>query len=439
MGRGRRRARARVAVAGALLLCTATALPGQAALAAGTPGPYDFAPDARPVRGSASAAEAAPLTPGASYRSSLERDGQIYFSLDLDATSDVYVSATVVPPPGSAVAASDGVKVSVQDAEGRSCSFDTTTFGAVRSARPIAAWGSREISANRPRCKEAGTYRVLVQRLGTALSASDTWDLELFAASEPALRRGAAPTAPGGWNSAPAAPVTGEAVPRAGGSGFTSAAPVAEGVWSSAITPGRTLFYKVPLAWGEQFSATAELAGSESGDGYVAGALSLALYNPARGFVDDAGANYDGGQRAAVLDPVPPVAYGNRYAAPDRISAVRFAGDYYVVVHLAAGVAGKYGEGPFTLTLRVRVDGTTAAGPGYAGEFEPRGVFDAGSGDAGAGAGGALAADGDRGGGGDGGDTALTVLAVSGLGTGTVVLGGLGVWFLAARRGAGAR
>lgn len=429
-----RSARARAAFVGAaLLLCTAAALPAQPALAAGTPSPYAFAPDVRPVTGSTSTTDAALLTPGATYKSSLPSSGQIHYSLDLDATSDVYVSVTAIPTPGSTVGASDGIKVSVENADGRSCSLESETFGVSRSARPIAEWGARVISADRPRCKSAGTYYVIVERIRAADSAPDAWDLELFATSEPSLKQAGATSAPEAWNSASPAPLTDEDMPREGGSGFASAASIGQGVWSSDIEPGRTLFYKVPLDWGRQLYATAELGGSSSSGGYAVGALNLALYNPARGFVDDVSANYNGKRTAAELDPLPPVAYENRYAIPKRFSSMRFAGSYYLVVHLAAGVAERYGNGTFELTLRVRVGGEEAAGPGYAGESEPAGVFQVAASERDAAAG-DRTADGTR----NGGDAAMTMLAVSGIGAGTVVLVVLGVWAVVARRRVGA-
>ncbi len=55
---------------------------------------------------------------------------------------------------------------------------------------------------------------------------------------------------------------------------------------------------------------------------------------------------------------------------------MRFAGSYYLVVHLAAQVADDFGDGPFGLTLRVRLGGAARTGPEYAGESEPKGVFE---------------------------------------------------------------
>lgn len=418
-----------MAVIGALLLCMTAVLPGGAALAAGTPSPYAFTPDAQFVPGATGSADAAPLTPGRTYRSSLPSDGAIYYSLELDAASDAYVSATAVPAAGSTIRSGDGISISVEDSDGHTCSSDRESFGIVRTARPLATWAGREISVKPTRCATKGTYYVVLERVSTVTSVPDTWDLELFAVTEPALKQTGATQAPEDWNSAPPTPLTGDATRREGGSGFASAATIDNGVWRSDIEPGRTLFYKLPLDWGRRLNATAELGSSNSGEGSAGGALNLSLYNPVHGFVDEASATYDGRQKSAELDALPPVAYENRYAVPDPLNGMRFAGSYYLVVSLAAEVAEKYGEGPFRLTLRVRVEGASRAGPGYAGESEPEGLFRIGQ--AGPGADQAAAA---AGGAAGGGDSAMTVLAVSGIGTGTVVLVVLGVWTVVARR-----
>jgi hypothetical protein len=147
-------------------------------------------------------------------------------------------------------------------------------------------------------------------------------------------------------------------------------------VWQDDVEPGGTLFYKVPVDWGQQLSVTAELGGSNGGSGYVTRALDLSLYNPVRGSVDEAGLGYRGSQRSAALEPLPPVEYRNRYSVVDHENGMRFAGSYYLVVHLAAQLADDFGQGPFPVTLRVRVAGTAHAGPGYAGRSEPRNIFD---------------------------------------------------------------
>ncbi|MFF4631969.1 hypothetical protein [Streptomyces griseorubiginosus] len=449
----RRTAWWRAAVVGAVLGAVA-GVPGAPALAA-SPSPsassspssatapsYVFAAGAPSVKGTVSTGDAELLEPGRTYRSSLPSEGKVYYRLDLDSTSSVYVAATAVPPSDTPVTATEGVRVTVQDADGRFCSApDTATIGAGRSPRPLTAWGARTLPSKRSLCRGAGTYYVAVERvLRTESVPGGDWDLELAPVLEPRLRQtGSTGEAPESWDSATPSPPGGGAVPVRGGGGFGSATALEQGVWRDDVRPGQTLFYEVPVGWGQQVYATAEIssaeagAGGVSGKGLVPGAVNLALYNPVRGLVDDTSISYSGSQRSGTLPAVPPVGYDNRYAVSGRVSGMRFAGAYFLVVHLAARVGEEFGDGPLGLTLRVRVKGEPEGGPGYAGESEPAGLFQAGLGSSS----GDGAAPGDESGGVSGsghGSVGMKVAAFGGIGAGTLVLGVLGVWVVVGRR-----
>ncbi|MFI7014433.1 hypothetical protein [Streptomyces sp. NPDC050164] len=425
---------ARVGVVAVVLGTTAAVAPVPDALAAAgasgtaaSPSPYAFADDARSIKGARSTGEAVLLTPGTAYKSSLPSSGKVSYRLQLDATSNAYVSVTAVPSPGSTVSVIDGLKVSVQDDDGTSCSDDTANFGAARSPHPIAAWGRREISPTKSLCQETGNYYVSVERVDPKGQGSspDAWDLELVAMTEPRTAKTGPTSAPGVWNSASPEPLLGEAERRRGGAGFAGATPLDQGVWRDDIRPGQTLFYEVPVDWGQQLHVTADLGSSTSGGtGYTPGALELALYNPARGPVADVGVGYDGDQKSGSLPPLPPVDHANRHAVIGQVGAMRFAGSYYLVAHLAKSVTDSFGDGPFLMTLRVRVSGEARGGPDYVGESEPKGVFEVSDQDREAAAEGVAGGD----------DTAMRVVAVGGIGTGSALLVGLGVWTVVARR-----
>lgn len=431
--RGRRSVAVRLGVVAVVLGATA-AVPGQIAVAAakapgtGTaPSSYAFAEGARSIAGARSTADADTLEPGTAYRSSLPSSGKVSYSLALDAVSNAYVSVTAVPSPGSTVSVIDGVKVSLQDDNGTSCSVDTASFGAARSPHPVAAWGRRDITPGRSLCREAGTYYLVVERVDPNGEGSSpgTWDLELVAMTEPRAVKDRATKAPEVWNSASPQPLQGTAGRRRGAAGFAGATPLGQGVWRDDIRPGRTLFYEVPVDWGQQLHVTAELGSSDSGGtGYTPGALDLALYNPARGHVADAAVAYDGGQKSGSLPALPPVDHANRHAPTEQIGAMRFAGSYYLVAHLAENVADSFGDEPLRMTLRVRVSGAAKDGPGYAGESAPKGVFDVSNQDREAAAEGVASGD----------DTTLRAVAVGGIGTGSALLVGLGMWTVLARR-----
>ncbi|WP_307787384.1 hypothetical protein [Streptomyces musisoli] len=418
----------RCAVILLLGLCATVALPAGAQAAAGPrPGAYAFTPGARTVAGAQTTADAEPLDARHTYRSSLPRGGRLYYALRLTAKDTAYAAVTAVPPADATVTATDGIRVSLRDEHDNSCSYSSARFGAGLSPRPVTALGQRE--AGRTLCQGGGTYYLLVERLDAegsgAAASAEPWDLEIAPATEPGLARSGPTSPPQAWDSATPEPPAGRSRDRSGGPGFAGARPLGQGVWRTALAPGETRFYKVPLDWGRQLHASAELAGAP-GHGYVGGALNLSLYNPVRGYVDDASLGYTGVAKPAALAPLPPVEYANRYAVQAGVTSVRFAGDYYLVVHLSTQLAGTYGQGPFEVTLRVRVDGQAHGGPAYAGSPAPKDLFEVTEQDREA------ALTGDTGGGDD--DRLMRLVAIGGFGSGTALLITLGGWTVTARR-----
>ncbi|GGR74536.1 hypothetical protein GCM10010269_12000 [Streptomyces humidus] len=466
---------------GAALCASSAPLPGPAAVAAPDVTAYAYSDDARTVQAATGTTGAAGLEPGATYRSSLslsspagnqgrspdESQGQghgqgenqgrgtggeaakAYFRLELDDVSNVYVAVTAIPRAGSELAVGDGISVSVQDADSTACSRDSAIIGASKSPQPITAWGARELLPGRGSCHGAGTYYVVVERTRTRAGASagtgasareEPWELEIAPVSEPALRTAVATSVPEEWDSATPTPPTGAPVTVRGGAGFAKATAVEQGVWRDEIVPGQTLFYKVPVDWGRQMSASVDLGSADKDSGYVVDALDMTLYNPVRAEVKDVSVGYGGRQKSAALAPVPPVRYVNRYASASATKALRFAGSYYLVVHLAAQVDDRFGAGPYGLTLRVRVGGSTQAAPGYAGRSAPRGFFDVGARDPELSAGPGLTSGNASGGAGaSDGEPAMKAVAVGGIGAGSVLLAVLGAWTLTARRRAAAQ
>ncbi|MFF9675968.1 hypothetical protein ACF1GS_30475 [Streptomyces eurythermus] len=400
---------------------------------------YAFTPGARTVAGAPDTASAVPLEAHHTYRSTLPRAAKLYYRLRLTATETAYVPVTAVPPPAAAVSATDGIRVSLRNANGTSCSYASARFGAGISPRPVTALGQRE--TGKALCRGSGTYYLLVERLDTGRpderAEPGPWDLEIAPVTEPGLVRAGSTTPPRAWDPASPEPPSGRPRERSGGTGFATARTVGQGVWRTELAPGQTRFYKVPVDWGRRLHASAELGGAQ-GHGYVGGALTLSLYNPVRGAVDDTSAGYTGTAKPTALAPLPPVEYANRYAVPAGVTSVRFAGDYYLVVHLSTRLAEPFGRGPYEVTLRVRVDGRAHEGPAYDGGPVPEDVFTISDADRAAALTGGLgdpvageAAEGRKAGAGDG---AMRLVAVGGIGSGTALLLVLGGWTVAARR-----
>ncbi|MFI6344828.1 hypothetical protein [Streptomyces sp. NPDC050560] len=405
---------------------------------------YAFARGAKAVEGAQSSSGAKRLTPGETYRGTLgaagDAGGTRYYRVDLDAKDNAYVSFTAVPPPGAAVSYGDGIKVHIQDRDGNDCSTADAVFGATESPRPISAAAQRPVDPGSGNCQTPGAYYAVVERVsggGGSGSGGGTWDLELHYATEPVLKGDPPGAPPDDSTPASPAPPHGGHGERRGGAGFGSARGLTEGGWQDHISPGQTLFYRVPVNWGRRMSVGAELGSAPGADdaGYVASALVVSVYNPVRGLVDDAVAPYSGSQRTAAPKPLPTVAYANRFSSDARLASVRFAGWYYVVVNLASDVRDRVGDGPFGLTLDVTLDGSSQEGPGYAGTPAPADEFTVTSADEReARAGGAKAPGGTAAGGSPRDARSMRLLAAGAFGLGVLLMATLGLWTLLARR-----
>ncbi|WP_329066153.1 hypothetical protein [Streptomyces sp. NBC_01429] len=433
---GRGRARMRAAGASAMCLaavvCGPAVLPGQAWAADG-PSAYAFEPGAERITGATTTSGARPLDAGATYRDSIKPGGKLIYRLDLDeAKTSTYVSAVAVPKPDAAVDSTDRIKVSLQNSEGYDCSSNEARFGVGNEfPRPLAAYAYRTADRSVYSCKDPGRYYLVVERLGDSPATSDPWGLEIRHVSEPGLAKAGPTKAPSAWPSASPAPArSGGTEERTGGSSFYDAKGLVGGEWTTEIEPGASLFYRIPVDWGQQVFVGADLSSSEQPDGErVNGAFAMALYNPARGLVGSSNSiSYDGKQKTATIAPLPPVAYENRFGYSGGDRDMRFAGWYYLRVSLNPEVGTAFGEKPLPLTLRVNVEGEPKEGPAYAG---PAGDFSVSPADRDLAEGGQSRVDEA-----DSGAT-MKLVAAAGFGTGTVLLLGLGAWTLIARRNAG--
>ncbi len=348
------------------------AVPGAASAheeAEDPPATYGYDPKAQTVTGSSSMLSGPELTEGDPYRSTLAGSDPVYFRVALDARSNAYVSAVAVPESGGELTALHSLQVSIMDAEGASCDRQSQGF-ANGFAQPLAVSAIRTIEAadgeTEAKCQEAGTYYVAISRSSRGADAAP-WQLDLRVDVEAPLKKaGAGGPSDAAPDTKPAKP-TGAPASVEGGTGFALAAPVPSGTATSGISAGQSRFYRVPVGWGQRLTVAAELAASRKGS-YVASALSVSVYNPARMHADTAVSGYRGEAATADVEDLPAVAYKNRSARQRTDAAMRFPGWYYVKVTASPELATTWGKDPLKLTVRLTVDGTARNQPAYAGD-----------------------------------------------------------------------
>ncbi|MFG2293233.1 hypothetical protein [Streptomyces sp. NPDC048603] len=436
------RVRGTLAAAGAAALCAVVtgAAPGAAFAAGADPVPeYRTGPDAQKVEGGANSALGPRLEAGRFYADTVSPEQTRFYEVRLDAASSVYVSAVAHPKSAAKVAYGDGIEIDLIDTDGQSCTSPTggVSFSSSEQARPLADIAVRRLEED-GECQQATSYYVKLTRTSAKDSDRSAWPVELHVQREPGLKGSNAPqTGPSVWPSAPVAPPSDQRVVREGGTGFNDARAIGTGVWGDSVRPGQTLFYRVPVDWGQQLSVSTELTGGKltKSSAYAGNALITEVYNPVRSRVGEVAESYDGKLAKAEVGPLAPVAYENRFSDTNAVRPVRVAGWYYLAVTVNKTV-GEFTaqDTPLQLTMRVKVDGTAKAAPAYAESL------------AGAGLG---VDDDDRAAAREGltapeaaeaADTrsAMGVVAVAGFGTGTLLLAVLGGWKLLARRSAAA-
>ncbi|MFF4404078.1 hypothetical protein ACFY2W_16950 [Streptomyces sp. NPDC001262] len=356
---------------------------------------YTMAPDAQTVRGAATADDAPQLKPGTgTYTDSIAPGEKKYYAVTLDKESSAYVSAVAAPRPGAALGLRDGIAVSLQTADGTPCGTPRhRTFLSEGGPYPLADTAERVVKAGGP-CRAAGTYRFVLERGDAAGGDPAPVPVELaYMTAEPVD----GPTAQGGRPSGPAHPMPeGEARKVTGGTGFNDAAEVRDGVWTDALRPGETRFYRVSVDEGEQLFADAEFGGVGGRTAYAVSGVRLGLNNGVRGHVLNRTGGYKGTPTELSLA-----------AAPTTLPGWQF---------LQVSVNPRAGQGEAVpVTLRVDVSGA------------PRPSGSAGQGHGGVG-GTALAARARP------RNESLRMVGYAGIGTGTALLLGLGLWTLLARR-----
>lgn len=395
---------------------------------AAEPAEYDVAEDAEAVKGATSSTDAPELAEPGYFTDSIGRGEEKYYRVDLDAKSTAYLSALAHPKAASKVGNFDALKLELQSTDGERCSSNDTSFGGDKVAYPIGDMVSRRIGVDES-CQTAGPYLFKVSREDQATSDPGDWPIELRYMLEPGLK-GSLPAPPpaGSWSSEPPSPPSGEAKQVRGGSGISSAPAVGDGVWRDKVLPGETRFYQVPLDWGQQIFARAELPNADvkksDGSGtYVFDAFGLNLFSPTGAeIVSKNFQRYQGEQNSAAIGGRP-VEYGNRF--DDEGRAVSTAGFYTVAITLSQDLKQYFPNG-VNLTLRVKIKGAAKEAPNYEGDAQAAG-FALTDEDKDAAKKGMVAAEA-----GDNGN--LRWIGVVGIGAGVALLLGLGLWTLIGRR-----
>ncbi|MQY12684.1 hypothetical protein SRB5_28210 [Streptomyces sp. RB5] len=420
-----RKAAAAAALALGVLAASAAPVAGQEQTDARA---YRTADGARETKGAASSADGPMLEAGEVYLDTIDPGEKLYYKINLDARSSTFVGVTAIPRPGDKVAYGDGFDVQLLSADNTKCGGADEKFGFDGRNRPLIDAAARRIDPEGD-CQEAGVYNVLIERLSDPTSTPNPWTLELRPRAEPPVKSGPAAGQPQVYPSATPRPNTTATVRDiAGGAGQDDAVGMGDGVWKDKVLPGQTKYYRVPLDWGQSLSTYAEFGTAPVTDesAWLGDGVSVEYYSPSGWHIGGGAEGYNGREQTQVVNYTPKVDYANR-TADDDINGYAYAGWYLVTVHVSQDV-GDFVKGAVPVTLRTTIGGTAKEGPQYDGDAAQAG-FGLTDRDRDAAQRGLTAAEAAA-----GSDT-KTVIAYAGIGAGVLLLAGLGVWTLLARRG----
>ncbi|QPP07691.1 VWA domain-containing protein [Streptomyces bathyalis] len=399
------------------------------------------------IEGGADSGDAAKLgSASGQYLDTIGPGEKRWYAVRMDGARTAGFAATAVPKPGSAVDDLDGLRTELTPPgpSASSCESSTEHFGQDEGGVPLVAGVSRipGDAGSSGRCDRGpGRYLLSVERVSSeSAGRSDAarWPLELTYAVEKPLKRGTTPAQSEpdyGAGGQDATLPQGNARKIGGGTGFNDAARIGKGVWRDKVLPSQTLWYRVPVGWGQQLRYDVEFSNEPTVEEYNTeySFSRTDTYTPYRQPVTGTGelttrSSYDG-EPGKVSGGTVPVSWTNRFESGTHVVPVHTDGDYYIAVTLGAN-ASRIAENPdIGVTLRVDVKGEAKAGPQHNAPVLKASPADPASDGKGSGAGGA-AEDG------TGGGDALVVAAVAG-GVGLLLLAGLAWWFVAARRRSG--
>ncbi|MCX4824409.1 VWA domain-containing protein [Streptomyces sp. NBC_01142] len=327
----------------------------------------------KPVEGARTRDTAPALLPG-QYLDTIGPGEKRYYATDLDGVSTVDFSATAVPQPGAAVDTFDVLRTSIAYGTDSSCESSSEHFFQKEGATPLTSAVARIPSAKGTgSCDKAGRYWLVVERESKPGSDAARWPLELTYTVEQPLAKDVTPaqSQPEYGRGDKEAPLpTGDPRDVTGGTGFNDAKEIGHGVWRDKVLPSQTLWYKVPVGWGQQLRYDVEFANEPTVDGassvwsYGATQVFTPARAPVGGGTGEFGPQtiYNGRPMALEMGTVP-VAWTNRHEHHPNVVPVHTTGGFYIAVTLGAKAA-EIAENPqIGVVLRVAVIGDELAGP----------------------------------------------------------------------------
>jgi Ca-activated chloride channel family protein len=318
----------------------------------------DFEPIGAPISGTADAASAPAMTPGPWVDELAPGESRSY-AIDVpDHAVPVVNAALIAGATQPRLGVPENLIVTLNDLNGNECARGLASQTVATFTASATVTGARAAQDGATACDTPGSHIVTVQRPSTGGQGVNTLEI-LFsqigvpsASATPAARVKAGPA--GGTVGTPTA--------TRGGTSYGDAPVLGAGSWKDTLRVGETLYYRVPVGWGQSLSADVRFSLLATSRGGTRRMMPVVEVHDALR-VDPLNRKIAqlSGSDAKTVSIDTPAVQGPSLGA-DPVAPFRIAGDEYLVLNGATFLDDSK-TATASMRIDLRIDGQQVAGP----------------------------------------------------------------------------
>ncbi|WP_353950898.1 VWA domain-containing protein [Knoellia sp. S7-12] len=320
-----------------------------------------------PVVGTASAAGAPSITAGQYTDTLMTGEGRRHYTLRRTMSGSTLRVAVTMRPPYTETANQELVRMRLTVADqpcedGLAARIGSSAFAGLVTGT-LRLSGTKSLrQAKATDCETSDTVTLSLDREDGSATPNPA---EILVMEEPPVEGGDALPPADDDRPQQVAPAPVNPMPVVGGPTFSSAPRIAPGSWKETFVSGETLFYRIPVGWGQRLRVSvASAPGSVTDEVRRLTHYAPVLYAPDRGIVGEASLSYGSfGQKRHTQQVSAEVRYRNREIPGSPV--VDLAGDYFIRIAIPHSRQDATAEVP--MMFRVEVEGTVEGAPTYAG------------------------------------------------------------------------
>ncbi len=307
----------------------------------------DFAPIGAPIAGTADPSSAPPVTPGAWVDELTPGESRSYAVDVTDKTVPVVNAALIAGATQPRLAVPENLIVTFTDLAGNECARRVVSQTVATFTASATTIGARAAQDGASACAQPGRHIVTVQRPIASGQGVNTLEIRFSQIGEPSPGPKPAPAvAPG-----PAGGQRGDAISTRGGTSYGDAPNPGTGSWKDTLRVGETLYYRVPVGWGQSLAADVHLRLLPTSDGGTRRMMPVVEVHDALR-VDPLNrkiVQLSGSAAQTVSIETPNIQ--SPVQAADQVAPFRIAGSEYLVINGA-----KFLDDSTTATASMRID-----------------------------------------------------------------------------------